>query len=195
MPSESMLVPDHTWISEMDKKSGERVSVCYQCKSCSSGCPVSFAMDYLPHQIIHMIRMGQKEDVLKSASIWVCVACETCTTRCPNDIDVAKIMDSLKMASKKSDLKKGDKRPLAFHNAVLAMVKNTGRVYELGMTGFYMLKSGDMIPQIKSGALFGQAKLGWLLFKKGKLKLFPKIIKGRTDMKRLFKKLKKGEDS
>ncbi len=195
MPSEFMFVPDHTWIPEMDKKSGERVSVCYQCKSCSSGCPVSFAMDYLPHQIIHMIRMGQKEDVLKSNSIWVCASCETCTTRCPNDIDVAKIMDSLKMASRKSGLKKGDKRPAAFHTSVLTMIKTTGRIYELGMTGFYMLKSGDMIPQLKSGALFSQAKLGWLLFKKGKLKLFPKIIKGRTDVKGFFKKLKKGEDS
>lgn len=195
MPSESMLVPDHSWIPEMDKNSGEHVSACYQCKSCSSGCPVSFAMDILPHQIIHMIRMGQKEEVLKSASIWICAACETCTTRCPNDIDVAKIMDSLKMASKKSGLKKGDKRPAAFHNSVLAMVKTTGRVYELGMTGFYLLKSGDMIPQLKSGALFDQAKLGWLLFKKGKLKLIPKVIKGRTDMTKLFKKLKKGENS
>lgn len=195
MPSESMLVPDHSWIPEMDKNSGEHVSVCYQCKSCSSGCPVSFAMDLLPHQIIHMIRMGQKEEVLKSASIWLCASCETCTTRCPNDIDVAKIIDSLRMASKKSGLQKGDKRPAAFHNSVLAMVKTTGRVYELGMTGFYMLKSGDMIPQLKSGALFSQAKLGWLLFKKGKLKLIPKVIKGRTDMKKLFKKLKKGENS
>jgi len=141
MPPESMLVPDHTWIPEMDKKSGERVSVCYQCKSCSSGCPVSFAMDYQPHQIIHMIRMGQKDEVLKSRSIWICASCETCTTRCPNNIDVAKIMDSLRMASKKSGLKKGDKRPAAFHNSVLTMVKTTGRVYELGMTYFYMMFS------------------------------------------------------
>ena len=195
MPSESILVPDNTWIPEMDKKSGEHVSSCYQCKSCSSGCPVSFAMDYLPNQIVHMIRMGQKEEVLKSNSIWVCASCETCTTRCPNDIDVAKIMDSLRMASRKSGLKKGDKRPAAFHTSVLTMIKTTGRVYELGMTGFYFLKSGDMISQLKSGSLFSQAILGWNLFKKGKLKLFPKIIKGRSDMTKLFKKIKKGEDS
>ncbi|MFC2160706.1 4Fe-4S dicluster domain-containing protein [Acidobacteriota bacterium] len=195
MPSESILIPDNTWIPEMDKKSGEYVSSCYQCKSCSSGCPVGFAMDYLPNQIVHMIRMGQKEEVLKSNSIWVCASCETCTTRCPNDIDVAKIMDSLRMASRKSGLKKGDKRPAAFHTSVLAMIKTTGRVYELGMTGFYFLKSGDMISQLKSGALFSQGILGWNLFRKGKLKLFPKIIKERSAMTKLFKKIKKGEDS
>ncbi len=70
MPSESVIVPDHTWLAEVDKSSGEYVKTCYQCKTCSSGCPVSFAMDIQPHQIIHMIRMGLKDEVLKSASIW-----------------------------------------------------------------------------------------------------------------------------
>ena len=65
MSSESVIVPDHTWLAEVDKLIGEDVEVCYQCKTCSSGCPVSFAMDIQPNQIIHMIRMGLKDEWLK----------------------------------------------------------------------------------------------------------------------------------
>ncbi|MBC8175067.1 MAG: 4Fe-4S dicluster domain-containing protein [Candidatus Marinimicrobia bacterium] len=188
MQSESVIVPDHTWLAEVGKSSGENASDCYQCLKCSSGCPVTFAMDYLPHQIIHMIRMGLKDEVLKSSSIWLCTSCETCTTRCPNNIDIAKIMDAMRMTSIKSGLKVGEKRVPIFHNTFLSSIKSKGKVYELGMIGKYTLKSGDAVSKLKSGSLFDEAKLGWQMFKKGKLKLFPKKIKGRKEIKRLFKK-------
>ena len=193
MQSESVIVPDNAWLAEVRNSSGENASLCYQCKTCSTGCPVAFAMDILPHQIIHMIRMGLKDEVLKSASIWVCASCETCTTRCPNDIDVAKIIDTMRMASLKSGSKLGDKRPSVFHKAVLSSIKRTGRLYELGMIAMYTLKSGETVSSLKSGALLDDAKIGFKLFKSGKLKLFPKKIKGRKEIKQLFKKLKRGE--
>jgi heterodisulfide reductase subunit C len=191
MPSESAVIPSHVWLAELEKSSGESASACYQCKTCSSGCPVAFAMDLLPHQIIHMIRMGLKERVLKSSSIWLCVSCESCTTRCPNDIDVAKIIDALRMASVKSGFQLGEKRPSVFHDAVLSSVRKTGRLYELGMIGSYVLKSGDMVSNIKNGSLLEDAKVGWKLFKNGKLKLIPERVKGRKEIKKLFKRLKK----
>ncbi|MBW1768645.1 MAG: hypothetical protein JRJ65_16565 [Deltaproteobacteria bacterium] len=77
MHSESIIVPDHNWLAEVEKNSGVKVSACYQCKKCSAGCPVTFAMDYLPNQMLHMIQIGLKEEVLKSATIWVCASCET----------------------------------------------------------------------------------------------------------------------
>ncbi len=192
MQPESVIIPDHNWLVEVDKSSGESVSSCYQCKTCSSGCPVSFAMDILPHQIIHMIRMGLKDEVLMSASIWLCASCETCTTRCPNDINVAKIIDTMRMASLKSGLKKGDKHPAIFHSSVLQSVKMTGKLYELGMIGLYMARtSGDLVGNIKSGALLEDLKVGLKLFRHGKLKLIPRILKQRKDVGKYFKKLKK----
>jgi heterodisulfide reductase subunit C len=190
---ESVIVPDHNWLAEVEKKSGVKVSACYQCKKCSAGCPVTFAMDYLPNQMLHMIQIGLKEEVLKSATIWVCASCETCTTRCPNDIDIAKIMDAMRMASLKSGVAAGEKRVPIFHEAFLSSVKSTGRVYELGMIGQYTLKSGDAALKLKEGSLLGEAKLGWQMFKKGKLKLFPQRIKGTGEIKKLFKKTKRGE--
>ena len=69
---------------------GEEIFACYQCYKCSAGCPVSFAMDILPHQVIRSVLFGQKKKVLSSKTIWICASCETCTTRCPNEIDIAK---------------------------------------------------------------------------------------------------------
>jgi len=195
MQPDSVIVPDNSWLTEVENSSGESASVCYQCKTCSSGCPVAFAMDLLPHQIIHMIRMGLKDEVLKSSSIWLCVSCESCTTRCPNDINVAKIIDALRMAATKSDLKLGEKTPSIFHNSVLSSIKMTGRLYELGMIGIYTLKSGDVVSNIKNGSLWEDMKVGWKMFKGGKLKLIPKRIKGRKEIKKLFKKLKRGESA
>ena len=195
MHSESIIVPDHNWLAEVEKKSGVKVSACYQCKKCSAGCPVTFAMDYLPNQMLHMIQIGLKEEVLKSATIWVCASCETCTTRCPNDIDIAKIMDAMRMASLKSGVVAGEKRVPIFHEAFLSSVKSTGRVYELGMIGQYTLKSGDAAVKLKEGSLLREAKLGWQMFKKGKLKLFPRKIKRVRELKELFKKLTRRESA
>lgn len=192
--TELLITPDHTWLNEVEKSSGVAVSACYQCKKCSSGCPVTFAMEYIPHQILHMIHLGLKEEVLKSATIWVCASCETCTTRCPNDIDIAKIMDVMRMESLKSGLAIGEKRVPVFHQAFLSSIENKGRVYELGMIGQYSLKSGEVTNKLKSGTLIDEARLGWQMFKKGKLKLFPRKIKRREEVKRLFKKLKSREE-
>lgn len=194
MQSESVITPAHDWLAEVNLSSGESASSCYQCKTCSSGCPVSFAMDILPHQIIHMIRMGLKEEVLKSASIWICASCETCTTRCPNDIDVAKIIDTMRITARKSRVKLGEKRAAIFHSSVLSSIKTSGRLYELGMIGMFMMRtSGDLVSNIKSGALMEDIKVGMKLFRHGKLKLIPKVIKRRRDMKKYFKTLKRGE--
>jgi len=190
MQAESLITPDHTWLTEVEKVSGVAVSACYQCKKCSSGCPVTFAMDYLPNQIIHMIQMGLKDEVLKSTTIWVCASCETCTTRCPNDIDIAKIMDVMRMESLKSGLAAGERRVAIFHQTFLSSIKSKGRVYELGMIGRYTLRSGDVTLKLRDGSLLNEAKLGWQMFKKGKLKLFPQKIKRRGETKKLFKKLK-----
>ncbi len=78
-------------------ESGQNVNLCYQCKKCAAGCPVSYAMDHTPAQLIHGMRLGMDALVLNSKTIWQCTSCETCTTRCPQDVDVVKVMDVVKI--------------------------------------------------------------------------------------------------
>src|SRR3972149_6970433 len=74
--------------------SGQKISSCFQCQKCTGGCPLTFGMDILPHQLIRLLHLGQLDRVLASETIWVCAACETCGTPCPNHIDIAHGMDT-----------------------------------------------------------------------------------------------------
>ena len=81
---------------EIQEKCGEDVNRCYQCLKCSAGCPMTFAMDLPPSQIMRLVQLGQEDLLLASKTIWVCVTCNTCSIRCPNDIDIAMVIDSLR---------------------------------------------------------------------------------------------------
>jgi heterodisulfide reductase subunit C len=70
-------------IKGLEKKAGVNITDCYQCGKCSAGCPVAFAMDKTPRQIIRLLQLGFLEEALKSRTIWLCATCQTCSTRCP----------------------------------------------------------------------------------------------------------------
>ncbi len=86
-------------------ESGQNVNLCYQCKKCAVCCPVSYAMDHTPAQLIHGMRLGMDDLVLNSKTMWLCASCETFTIRCPQDVDVAKVMDAVKITSLHQEIK------------------------------------------------------------------------------------------
>jgi len=57
---------------------------------------MSFAMDLLPNQIIHLVQLGLMEDVASSRTPWLCASCLVCTVRCPKGIDIASMMEALR---------------------------------------------------------------------------------------------------
>ncbi|MCK4439136.1 4Fe-4S dicluster domain-containing protein [Candidatus Bathyarchaeota archaeon] len=75
--------------------SGENVDLCFQCGACSSGCPMTQEMDYLPSKIIRMVQLGL-EEALESKTIWVCTTCFNCEVNCPRGIDIANVMEALR---------------------------------------------------------------------------------------------------
>jgi heterodisulfide reductase subunit C len=79
--------------------SGQNLFACYQCGNCTAGCPVSFAMDLGPHQVIRYTLLGIESEVLASNTFWICASCLQCTSRCPKGLDIARIMDALRTIS------------------------------------------------------------------------------------------------
>lgn len=73
------------------------VKDCYQCMKCSSGCPFIKEMDYKPHQMILMAKLGLYDKILESKSLWICASCLTCSSRCPRDIEPAKIIEGFRV--------------------------------------------------------------------------------------------------
>jgi heterodisulfide reductase subunit C2 len=80
---------------------GENAYKCYQCKRCTSGCPVARYADMHPAMIMRAVQLGQLDMVFDDRFIWLCTGCETCTTRCPQSIDIAAIMDELKIIARR----------------------------------------------------------------------------------------------
>jgi heterodisulfide reductase subunit C len=94
-------------LEEVKTISGENPSDCYQCGTCSAGCPFIEEMDLAPDEVIRYIILDRKE-VLESKTIWLCASCFTCAERCPRDIDITKIMEALRQILLRKKISKID---------------------------------------------------------------------------------------
>ncbi len=174
-----MTQTKNSFLGEVVQGSGEKIQACYQCQKCAAGCPVAFAMDYKPNQILQMISLGMEERILSCKTIWICASCYTCTTRCPNDIDLAKVMDWLRQDALKQKIPPAEKEVALFHAAFLDSIRSHGRIYELGMMGRY---------KINTGKFFDDLKLGWKMLVRRKLKLLPSRVTRKEEITELFRK-------
>ncbi len=179
MPDILTIQPETSFLGAVERDSGEAISRCYQCRKCTNGCPLTFAMDLMPNQMMRAVQLGLKDEALSSKTIWICAACQTCTTRCPNDIDIAHLMDSLRQLSRREGVAAAEPGVVKFHQAFLDSIRRHGRVFELGMVMRYKLASGD---------LFGDSKLAWEMLKRGKLKFLPHGIRGKGEVRKLYDK-------
>jgi heterodisulfide reductase subunit C len=54
-------------------------------------------MDMLPNQVIRFIQLGQEDEVMGAESPWLCASCFTCYVRCPKGVDIAKLMEAIRL--------------------------------------------------------------------------------------------------
>jgi heterodisulfide reductase subunit C len=158
---------------------GENVLTCYQCGECTAGCPAAFAMDISPNQVMRMAQVGMKDEVLGSSAIWLCAGCETCATRCPRGVGLSKVMDACRQIAVKSGVKPKEADVVKFHDQFLKEVQRFGRVHEITLMGMYKMRTRNF---------FADMIQGTQMFLKGKLGLIPSWVKGRNEVRGLFKK-------
>jgi heterodisulfide reductase subunit B len=122
---------------------GENVFLCYQCVKCTSGCPLAEHMDLNPNQVMRAVQLGD-ESVLESNTIWICAACQTCTTRCPQGIDIAAIMDELRIEAKRRGIEPALPAVDKFGRLFLADIRLMGRLHEVGLMAGLNLVTGHV---------------------------------------------------
>lgn len=170
---------DAEFIREVEAASGQQVRKCYQCGNCSATCGFTRFYDYPVNQIMRLVQLGQRDIVLGSRSVWLCAACQGCTTRCPCNIDVAGVMDVLRVMSRRAETV-SERDVQLFYDEFLRSVKAFGRVFETGLLPVYGLLSGKPLTDM-------DLALGVL--RKGKLTFFPHRIAKRREVAGIFERL------
>jgi heterodisulfide reductase subunit C len=171
----------HGLKSAVEKLTGVDLSVCFQCKKCSSGCPVAKLAKARPSEIMRMLHLGAGEELLASDLVWMCVSCETCSARCPMGIDVAAVMDSLRRLALERGAPKPEGDMPLFNRAFLKTVEIFGRPYDIAMITAYKLGTGKLMDDTEKFPA---------MLKKGKIALLPSLESDRKTVKRIFKKAK-----
>ncbi len=116
---------DFHFVDEIIKMRGDKkILDCIQCGVCSGSCPVNFAMDYSPMQIIRMAQLGMKKTIFSSNTIWICATCYCCSDRCPQGIDVGDTMTTLRNLA----IKNGYIRTL--FEVMGSMIVKFGRIWD-----------------------------------------------------------------
>jgi len=160
---------------------GEKIKRCIQCGTCSGSCPVSYAMDLQPRELIGFFRAGLIERVLRSKSIWICASCYQCATRCPSQIKVTDIIYALKRLAMDRKIYP-EKFPVHVLSAKFVhYVNKYGRNFELGLMMQYYLKTDPM-------RLLRMAPMGLKLMKKGRVATRPQRIKALGDIRKIIAK-------
>ncbi len=157
----------------------ENVYNCYQCGKCTAGCTVAQFIDESPTQILRLIQLNQRDEVFKSKTPYVCAVCGTCTSRCPMEIDIAKIMETIRIMADKLGYEKPCKEINRFSKVFLDTVRSNGKLFEFGMTIAFNLINKTP---------FKDAMFGPVMLQKGKLALLPTRVKNLKRIKAIFAK-------
>jgi heterodisulfide reductase subunit C2 len=163
----------------IEQRSGISVQRCYQCGKCSAGCPANSEMDYAPSVLLRRLQVRDAEtdrEVLSSYSLWLCLTCHTCIARCPMEVDLPKVMDILREESLRRNLvHKRAKDIVAFHRSFLDSIRQTGRLWEIGLIAEYKLRTRHFWQDVL---------LAPVMLAKGKLPLLPALQ--RKSVRRVF---------
>ena len=76
------------------------LSYCYQCATCSSGCPIALLTNgkYNPRKIIEMAILGLQKELIEDQipSVWLCSTCQKCVELCPQKVELTGIFELIK---------------------------------------------------------------------------------------------------
>ena len=184
------------FLAEVMERSGQNLSACYQCRRCAAGCSVGDETGYFtPNLLIRLVVLGDRDQALSNQLVWKCVSCYTCGTRCPNDIQTARITETLKKMAKEDHLEPLQPKIADFHDAFVRSGLRWGRVNEMEFMGAYEMKFalrkiktrefGAIVDEIKS-----QARLGMEMTRLRRMHFGFLMAKGRKEVKALQRKSK-----
>lgn len=178
-------------VSELDPRFKDEVAAliggldlayCFQCGVCSGSCPTVARMEYGPRRIMHMVRLGMADKVLRSHDIWFCVSCYSCAARCPQGIEIADVMAALRSLALAKGLAKD--KEATFSRVFVQVLQRYGRLYEPELLLRYYAAEAGLVDLLR------QAGLGLRMFRKGKIALRPERIENVEELAEIATRIK-----
>ena len=83
------------FLDKINALSGQIITKCDQCGTCSGSCPMVHEMDITPSQLMRMVQLGRPE-VMEAKAMWICASCFSCTVRCPRGLDLSRVAEALR---------------------------------------------------------------------------------------------------
>jgi heterodisulfide reductase subunit C len=158
---------------------GETLRNCMQCGS--------YAMDYTPRQLWHMARLGLRDEVLTSRTLWLCSTCYSCTLRCPRDLPLTETIGTLKRLAVEQGIQQ-HKESRNFYRAFMETVRRYGRTDEIEIMIRYFLSTNPLLA-------LDYAPLAVTMLRKRKVNLQVPKIAGQGKLDRLFQKVEELESA
>ena len=91
-----MATPDPEFAREIAENGGAGVTMCFQCGTCTAGCPSSKETAYKTRKAMRMAQLGLKDELLNSDDIWQCSTCYTCEERCPRGVPIVDVVIAIR---------------------------------------------------------------------------------------------------
>jgi heterodisulfide reductase subunit C len=161
--------------------SGELINRCIQCGTCTGSCPVSYAMDISPRELIALFRAGEMETIMKSRTIWICASCYACTTRCPSGIKITDIIYALKRTAMEKKYESKAHQVQIMADLFVQTLMKYGRLHEGTLIRKYHMKNNVW-------KLFGLVPLAIKMYQKKRIAIIPHKIRAYKSLSRIIKK-------
>ena len=104
-------------------KHNASLSYCYQCSTCSGGCPVALLTNgkYNPRKIIEEAILGLQDKLVEKQdpNPWLCSTCQKCVELCPQKVELTEIFTLIK-----NRCFENNKYPEAFHSQGQSVFEN-----------------------------------------------------------------------
>jgi heterodisulfide reductase subunit C len=132
---------------------GETLTLCYQCGTCTSSCPVAnITKRFNPRMVIKSSILGNRKEVVYGDPIWLCCSCYNCQERCPQGVEIADLFYALRNIA----LREGH-APKAF----VDMATNFATEGRVVQTASFAIKSREnfKLPPLKSTGVEALSKI------------------------------------
>src|SRR5512135_2883615 len=129
MASENMRNPKHeqlgitqfdpNLIKEVEARGGKNAGLCFQCGTCTAGCPMGQRSGLRVRTVMRKANLGMRE-VLDDPDLWLCTTCYTCADRCPRIIMATDAIIALRNIATQQ------------HKVPMSMIQIMGSIYKTG---------------------------------------------------------------